>query len=97
MIRGAFIRAAKGLEDDGRPLSKIIREQLEESPLATLRTMASFVPKEQKLDVTNRTVHSVSELTDAELEQLKSLAVALTGGDGADAEEAGEEQSANVH
>ena len=46
MIRGAFIRAVKGLEDGGRPLSTIIKEQLEEDPLGTLRAVGYFVPKE---------------------------------------------------
>lgn len=49
MIRGAFIRAAKGLEDDGKPLSEVIRQELEQRPLETLRVMASFMPKETKV------------------------------------------------
>ena len=65
MIRGAFIRAVKGLEDDGKPLSSLIREQLENNPLATLKAMAAFNPKES--NVTQREITDVTQLTDAEL------------------------------
>lgn len=45
MIRGAFIRAVKGLEDDGIPLSTLIRQELEKNTLATIKTMATFCPE----------------------------------------------------
>ena len=80
MIRGAFIRAAKALEDEGRPLSEIIKEQLEKNPLATIKTMASFTPKE--LDITQRKVTDVSQLSDNELEQLQSLAASILDNEG---------------
>jgi len=92
MIRGAFIRAAKALESKGKPLSTIIAQQLEEHPLETLRTMSSFVPKE--LDITQRKVSDVKELTDNELEQLQSLAVAILDQSG-DTEE--EQRQAELH
>lgn len=49
-IRGAFIRAVKGLEDDGKPLSAMIREHLESDFLNTLKVIASFVPKEMLIE-----------------------------------------------
>lgn len=85
MIRGAFIRAAKALESKGKPLSTIIMQELEKDPLATIRTMASFVPKE--LDITQRKISDISELSDEELEQLKSLAASIVDGAGTDSEE----------
>lgn len=64
-VRGAFLRAAKMAEEDGRPLSLILLEQLQERPLDTLRAIAQFVPKEMlvEAEVTTRT----DEMTDAEL------------------------------
>ncbi len=76
MIRGAFMRAARMVEEEGKPLSEIIKEQLIDKPLETLRTMASFTPKE--VDVTTRKgVTDVGDLTDPELEQLSSLAASI--------------------
>lgn len=49
MIRGAFIRAAKGLEDDGKPLSSVIRKCLEDNPLATLQAISKFIPREANI------------------------------------------------
>lgn len=68
MIRGAFIRAVKGLEDDGKPLSTLIREQLENNPLATLKAMAAFNPKES--NVTQRETRDLIEYTDEELTEM---------------------------
>jgi hypothetical protein len=63
MVRGAFVRAVKALEDGGRPLSDIIREQLEKHPLHTLKTISSFVPKELEM-----TVNEVEEASDADID-----------------------------
>lgn len=65
MIRGAFIRAAKALEEDGRPLSDIIREELQTRPLDTLKAIASFVPKEMLIEADITT--QLGELTDEAL------------------------------
>ncbi len=46
MIRGAFKRACILLENEGKPLSGIIKKELEDNPLATLQAMKGFVPKE---------------------------------------------------
>ncbi len=89
MIRGAFIRAVKMIEQgkEKKSLSEIIMEQLKEKPLETLRTMASFTPKE--VDVTTRQgITDVSQLNDEELEQLASLAASIISEHGED--EAGE-------
>ena len=85
MIRGAFVRAVKALEDKGKPLSKIILKELEENPLATLKAISSFCPKE--LDVTQRkAITDISELNDEELEQLASFAASVLSGEGEDEE-----------
>ena len=95
MIRGAFKRAAKMLEQEGKPLSLLIKKHLEEDTLATLKAMASYAPKD--LNVTQRTVGSVSDLTDAELDQLKSLAVTLLSGNGEGEATESEGDATSVH
>ncbi len=73
------------LEEGGKPLSELLLEQLRERPLETLRTMASFTPKE--LDVTQRkAITDISELNDEELEQLASFAASVLSGEGEDEE-----------
>lgn len=74
MVRGAFVRAVKGLEDDGRPLSTIIREQLEEHPLHTLKVISSFVPKELEM-----TIDDATDLSDAELDEAIAGVAAAAG------------------
>lgn len=62
-IRGAFIRAVKGLEDDGRPLSDMVRESLESDFTGTLRAISSFVPKEHLVGGDDENpIKSVSEI-----------------------------------
>jgi hypothetical protein len=46
-IRGAFKRAVLQLEEEGRPLSELIKEYLEKDFLGTLRAIQGFIPKEQ--------------------------------------------------
>ena len=79
MIRGAFIRAVKGLEDDGKPLSSLIREELENNPLATLKAMAAFNPKES--NVTQRNTADPVDYTDEELMEI--IRMSDIGGDSA--------------
>jgi hypothetical protein len=75
MIRGAFIRAAKGLEAKGKPLSTLIAKELEERPLDTLRAIAGFVPKEMLLEASIR--DQTDELSDEALNaEIKRLAAA---------------------
>ena len=52
IIRGAFIRAVKALEDKGRPLSTVILECLEDNPLETLKAIKGFIPRESNIDLT---------------------------------------------
>ena len=85
------MRAVKMIEEgkEKRSLSEIIKEQLELRPLETLRTMASFTPKE--VDVTTRQgITDVSQLNDEELEQLASLAASIISGSGEEEAEPGE-------
>lgn len=77
MIRGAFIRAAKMLEEDGKPLSLIIKDQLEERPLDTLKAISSFVPKEMLIDADITT--QLDELSEAGLDAEIRRLVTLTG------------------
>ena len=57
IIRQAFILAAKRLEAKGKPLSDIMERQLEKDPLATLRALGPYVPKNVNIDadITSRT------------------------------------------
>ena len=77
MIRGAFIRAAKGLEAKGKPLSTLIAKELEERPLDTLRAIAGFVPKEMLVETTF--TQKVEEMTDAQLAARIHQLIATTG------------------
>ena len=65
MVRRAFIEACDDLADKGKPLRALLVAEMEKNPLAVLRTVAAFVPKE----VDNRTigVTPVQNLTDANL------------------------------
>lgn len=65
VVRGAFLRAAKASEEDGRPLSTIIYEQLQEKPLECLATISKFVPKEMMLQA--EVTHVYEDMSDAEL------------------------------
>lgn len=75
-IRGAWKRAVLSLEDKGKPLSTIIEKCLEENPLATLKAISAFVPKEMLLEA-DITTKKAEELTDDEL-----LSIATSGSDG---------------
>jgi len=48
-IRSAFIRAAKILEEDGKPLSTYWTELIEHDFSLALRTLGTFLPKEATL------------------------------------------------
>ena len=73
LIRGAFIRAVKALEDGGKPLSTLIKQQLEERPLETLKAISAFVPKEMLIEADITT--QISEMTDDTLKaEIKRLA-----------------------
>ncbi len=72
MIRGAFIRAAKSMEEKGTPLSTLIEKQLEDKPLETLKAIASFVPKEMLIeaDITTQLDDMSDEAINAEIARL---------------------------
>lgn len=82
MIRGAFKRAALQMEQgkNKKSLSEMMVDSLEENFLGTIKAIAPFCPKE--LDITQRKVKDVSELSDEELEQLSMVASSLVGEDG---------------
>jgi len=72
MIRGAFIRAVKALEDGGTPLSTIIEKQLKERPLETLKAISAFVPKEMLIeaDITTQLIEMTDDTLKAEIRRL---------------------------
>ena len=76
MIRGAFIRAVKALEDGGTPLSTIIKQQLEKRPLETLKAISSFVPKEMLIeaDIKTQLNEMSDDVLDAEIKRLAGQA-----------------------
>lgn len=94
-IRGAFKRAVLMLEEEKKPLSLIIKQQMEERPLETLKAISTFCPKE--VDITQRTVKDVSQLSSDELDQLAMVASAVIGGNGAEEEGESEKLSDSLH
>jgi len=66
VVRGAFVRACKSLEDDGRPLSTIIEGLLREKPAEALNAVAKFVPKEMLIETT--IVDQLQDMSDEALE-----------------------------
>ena len=64
-IRGAFMRAVRQLEGEGKPLSELMKRSLEADFLGTLRAIQGFVPKELEATVEHK--RGADEFTDAEL------------------------------
>ena len=60
LVRGAFIRAVKRLEEGGQPLSSIIMRELQHNPIPTLKAISAFLPKEitGKLDHNHAHTHA---------------------------------------
>lgn len=84
MIRGAFIRAAKQMEMEGKSLSELIKDELETKPLDTLRVIASFIPKELlvETDVNIKIEDMSDQAIDAEIKRLsKEIGYALPAPD----------------
>jgi cysteine synthase len=52
-------------EEDGRPLSLILYDQLQKNPLDTLRVMGQFIPKEMLVEAQVTT--DIEAMSDAEL------------------------------
>lgn len=61
-VRGAFTRTLKRLEDDGRPLSDILYDLINDDPKACLDAVAKFVPREMLVETT--IVTELEELSD---------------------------------
>lgn len=55
-IRGGLMRYFKMQEAKGRPISTIWEELFEADPMGAMRLAISTMPKEQRLEVTERTV-----------------------------------------
>ena len=85
-IRGAFKRAVRMLEDDGKPLSLLIKEHLESDFVPTLKAISSFCPKELEVDVGEGLAEYFRER-----ERLRAAGVlGLDGGDAGVGEDAGD-------
>lgn len=48
-IRGGWIRACKQLEEEGTPISLLIKEAIQKDVLAAISAISKFVPKEMML------------------------------------------------
>lgn len=97
VIRAAFHRAVKDMEKDQRPLSMLIRKELERRPIETIRALSPYALKESTVNVNKTVATNPKELTDGELQQLRSLAATLLGGAGDNAEGSGEIEPISVH
>ena len=49
IIRGAFVRAVNRMEAEGKPLSTMIYDELQKNPLATLKAVAHYCPRDLML------------------------------------------------
>ena len=61
-IRGAWVRAAKIVEQRGKGLSELIADAMEKDVISTLRAISAFLPRETKVEHTGD-VNLVSILT----------------------------------
>ena len=68
MVRGAFKRALAQCAAEGKPLSTMIKDSLEQDFLNTMRVIASYTPKELEQTIEHR--RAADELTDEELERI---------------------------
>ena len=66
-IRAAYLRALKGLADDGKPLHDIIRMELLRDPLGALTVLSKFVPKELMIEAT--ITDQIDEMSDEDLDK----------------------------
>jgi hypothetical protein len=63
-VRGAFKRALimlderKGVDEEGRGLSEVLCDSLEENPIGTLGAISRFCPKELDVDLQGDLEHS---------------------------------------
>ena len=61
-VRGAFLRTLKMSEEDGRPLSLILLEMLNDDPKACLDAVSKFVPREMLVEMS--IVDQLEDLSD---------------------------------
>ena len=94
MIRGAFKRAVLMLEDEGKPLSTLVKESLEDNFRDTLRAISSFTPKE--LEITEMPA-KLGDMNEEQLDQLGSLAASILSEDGEGEASEGAGQLNRVH
>lgn len=59
-IRGAFLRAAKIAEEQGKSLTDFVLESMEKDFLGTLTAIAKYCPKE--LDISGEINHSLVQI-----------------------------------
>lgn len=89
LVRTAFVRALEIKESEGKTFSQMMKDAIDDHGiLAVLDRLSKYTVRESKVEAIKRIPKDVSELTDDELSQLESLALALLGGDG-DAEKGG--------
>lgn len=83
-IRGAFLRACKMTEEDGRPLSMIILGLLNEDPKGCLDAIAKFVPKElmMEMSIVDQIEDMSEEAIDDEIRRLAAKAGAVFAAEG---------------
>lgn len=98
IVRAAFCRALELKEKEGKTFSELMKDAIDEQGiLAVLDRLSKYTVRESKIEAVKRIPRDVSELTDDELEQLESLALALLGRDGEPEEEPSEKKPTNVH
>jgi hypothetical protein len=77
-LRNAARRAIRGLDDDGVPLSTLIKDAIKKSPLDAIRALASLIPK--NIEVSHRSADPFDDLTDEELDSFIAEARVLAKG-----------------
>lgn len=98
IVRAAFCRALEIQEEQGRTFSQLMSDAIDEHGiLQVLDRLSKYTVRESKIEAVKRIPKDVSELTDDELDQLESLALALLGGDGGAEEESGKRKATRVH
>jgi len=98
LVRTAFVRALEIKEAEGKTFSEMMKDAIDDHGiLAVLDRLSKYTVRESKIDTVKRIPRDVSELTDDELGQLESLALALLGGDGDEESETGEKEPTSVH
>ena len=77
-LRNAARRAIRGLEEDGTPLSEILKNAIKERPLLAIKALSTLVPKQ--LEVEHRDRDPFAEMSDDELDAFVANARVLLAG-----------------